>query len=193
MTTSIKTDLITLLEEDHRLIEGHIKQMFEAAPERREELYFLLTQRVIAHEAAEEHVVYPMLRSLPGGELIAEKRIAEQAEAERQILEIERLHATSQDFARDVHRVLDAILRHSKAEEQTAFALLRSELSHDELTYLGDKYLHAKHTGPTHPHPYLGHSTMRVHVFAPLAARFDRIRDRLRHPERKVHRPGVRR
>lgn len=191
MTTTTKTDAITLLMEDHRIISRHIDQLNHAPQERREELFFMLTQRIMAHEAAEEFVIYPALRDLPGGNAVADRRVAEQAAGEKALLAIDRLHPTSVDFARDVREVTEQLKQHASNEEVTAFPILRDNLTHDQLVDLGDRYTKAKATAPTHPHPHVPHTELSNKLLGPMVAKFDRVRDRLRHPERKATRPGV--
>lgn len=191
MTTATNTDVVTLLTEDHRIITRHIQQLEDAPHERREEFFFMLTQRIMAHEAAEELVIYPVLRGLPGGSDIADMRIAEQAEGEKALLGIDRLHPTSTDFMHHLHEVLEKVKEHAANEERTVLPLLEKELSTEALIDLGDRYIKAKATAPTHPHPHVPHTELSNKVLGPVVAKFDRIRDRLRHPERKAVRPGA--
>ena len=191
MASTVKTDLISLLLEDHRVLTRHMEQVLNAPMERREELFFTLVQRVMAHEAAEELVVYPAVRKLAGGEAVADERIAEQAQGEAQLLGIERLHPTSNDFASEFAHVLTEVKRHAHNEEITAFSMLEHSLSASELEDLGERYEKAKAGAPTHPHPHVPHTAVSNRLLGPLVAKFDRLRDRLRHPERQATRPGV--
>ena len=96
-TASPIDDVVELLEEDHRLVEHRFAELDKAGATTRSELFWKLTNDLVRHEVAEEVVVYPVIRELPGGEEVASSRIAEQSEAEEQLAKMEKLDAESPD------------------------------------------------------------------------------------------------
>lgn len=101
-TVSPVDDVVRLLEEDHRLVEQRFAEVSTAGASTRGELFWKLTNDLVRHEVAEEVVVYPALRKLPGGDQIADARIAEQSEAEEQLAKMEKMDAESPEFVRDL-------------------------------------------------------------------------------------------
>lgn len=178
MTTAVPTDdLIRLLEEDHRLVEVRLSELDTAGGASRGELFWKLTNDLVRHEVAEEIVLYPALRRVPGGDQVADARIAEQSEAEELLAKMEKLDAESEEFVRDLAALKAAVLEHAKAEEETAFAMVLGSLGPDDRVELGKRYAKAKEAAPTHPHPHAPDSPPGNVMLGPVAALVDRVRD----------------
>lgn len=174
-------DLVSLLLEDHgeakRLLQG-----FDRVPqEERPEAFRHLLKVLVAHEAAEELVVYPALRACAaGGSAIARDRLAEQEQAERLLADMERTGVGDPAFEPSFRRLRQAVLEHADGEEHTVFWVLSSNLPGRELQRLGERYVRAKQHAPTHPHP-LGPQTPPANkVAGRLAGMLDRARDTAR-------------
>lgn len=176
-TVPPQDDVVRLLEEDHRLVEARFAALASAGAATRGELFWKLTNDLVRHEVAEETVVYPALRKLPGGDQIADARIAEQSEAEEQLAKMEKMDAESPEFVRELAGLKAAVLEHARAEEETAFALLLGAVAPDERTALGQRYVKAKDAAPTHPHPHAPDTPPGNVVLGPVAALVDRVRD----------------
>lgn len=178
MTTApTRHDVVDLLREDHQLVEERLKEFDAVGASTRGELFWKLTNDLVRHEVAEEVVVYPQLRQLPGGETVADARIGEQAEAERQLAKMERMDAESPEFVVELATLKVAVLSHAKTEEDTAFPMLRTGVPPDVLITLGQRYVHAKEAAPTHPHPHVPDRPPGNVVVGPVAALVDRVRD----------------
>lgn len=176
-TTSPVDDILDLLEEDHHLVENRLQELSEAGPSTRGELFWKLTNDLVRHEVAEEVVLYPALRRLPGGDAVAESRVAEQSEAEEQLAKMEKLDAETPEFLTEFATLKASVLEHAKAEEDTAFMMLRGAVTADQRAELGQRYLKAKAAAPTHPHPHAPDSPPGNVVLGPVAALVDRVRD----------------
>jgi hemerythrin superfamily protein len=178
MTTAMPTDdLVRLLEEDHRLVETRLSEFDTAGPATRGELFWKLTNDLVRHEVAEEVVLYPALRKVPGGDQIADARIAEQSEAEELLAKMEKMDAESPEFVRELAKLKAAVLEHAKAEEESAFAMVLGNVAPDQRIELGRRYAKAKEAAPTHPHPHAPDSPPGNVVLGPVAAFVDRVRD----------------
>lgn len=175
------TELVALLLADHqevkRLLEG-----FDAVPaDRREEAFCQIVHTLVAHEIAEEEVVYPALRKAAAdGEAIADQRIAEQSEAEELLAQMEKTSLESPEFVSQFATLRQSVLEHAEAEEQTAFPALTTSVSPDDLRQLGSRYEKAKKTAPTHPHPHAPDTPPGNLLLGPVAALVDRTRDAIR-------------
>ncbi len=170
-------DLLDLLEADHRQVELLLGEFDSVSPTRRKELFCQLTHELVRHEVAEELVVYPALRDLPGGDRIADTRISEQAEAEERLAKMEKMDAESDGFARQVITLRSAVVTHAKAEETSAFTMLRDAVPAEQRVELGARYTKAKEAAPTHPHPHSPDTPPGNVVLGPVAALIDKMRD----------------
>ena len=76
-------DILTLLDADHRTIEGLFIKFESSDPSDRESLFCELVHTLVAHEVAEEAVVYPAIQAdAPESEFLIERLINEQKEVE---------------------------------------------------------------------------------------------------------------
>lgn len=176
-TISPVDDVVLLLEEDHQMVERKFAELSEAGPSTRGELFWKLTNDLVRHEVAEEIVVFPALRRLPGGDQVADARIAEQSEAEELLAKMEKMDAETPEFVGELATLKSAVLAHAKAEEETAFMMLRGVLDTDQRVELGKRYVKAKDAAPTHPHPNAPDTPPGNVVLGPVAAFVDRVRD----------------
>ncbi len=139
-----------------------------------------MVTELVRHEVAEEHVIYPVVRRAPGGEEEAKTRIAEQAEAEKLLAEMEKLDASSVEFATAFTSLRRSVLEHASAEEATTFPLLREMEDAESRSALGGRYELAKSKAPTHPHPHAPDTPPGNVILGPVAALFDKARDAVR-------------
>src|SRR5215470_5346672 len=81
---------------------------------------------LVRHSVAEEEYLYPTARrALPDGNQVADDEIAEHAEAERLMKELEDPDATGTDFARVLSQLMSAVRHHIEEEENDLFPRLR--------------------------------------------------------------------
>src|ERR1700730_4564574 len=91
--------LIELLLLDHQKVKMMLGDFDGVAPTWRADAFCEVTHALIGHEVAEEEVLYPAVQKyVEGGDDLAEQRIAEQADAERQLADMEKLDPTSDEF-----------------------------------------------------------------------------------------------
>ena len=179
MTIAPADDLVSLLTADHAAVEQRFAEFDSARPESRAELFWKLTDQLIRHEVAEQVIVYPELRKLPGGKAIASARVAEEAEAEQHLARLEKMEPQNSEFLGSLRDLQEAVLAHAQSEEAEAFPLLVTHLETGVLMQLGQKYKGAKLEAPHHPHPHTPNSAMANKVLGPVAALIDRIRDEM--------------
>jgi hemerythrin superfamily protein len=159
-TTLSTTDVVQLLLTDHREAEKLLGRFDGLRPEDRAAYFGEVVIELVRHEVAEEHVVYPIIRrGAPGGEAEANARIAEESQAEQLLVDLEKLDATSEEFAEKFSTLRQAVLAHARSEEATTFPLLAE---------LEDAHPHAPHSPPGNL------------VIDPVAAFFDRARNAVR-------------
>jgi hemerythrin superfamily protein len=175
--TTPAPDIIQLLLDDHRKIAAMIASLDGTAPEEVPERFWSFTNALVRHESAEELVVYPALRKVPGGAAIADDRIHEQAEIEQALRNMEKMDAQSVEFADAFAVVATAVLKHAVAEESDTFRLLHGARSRSERIELGRRYEEAKAVAPTHPHPMAPDTPPGNTILGPIVGLIDRIRD----------------
>ena len=147
--------LIELLLLDHQKAKMMLGDFDGVPPTERAQAFCEVTHALIGHEVAEEEVLYPAVRKhVDGGDDLADERIAEQAEAERQLADLEKLDSQSDQFLVLFGELRDAVLQHALEEEEKVFPRLAHVLDVDDQVRLGEWYKRAKEVAPTHPHPH---------------------------------------
>jgi hemerythrin superfamily protein len=180
MTTMSTTDVIDLLLADHKEAKALMGRFDHTEPSERAAYFYEVVNALVRHEVAEERVVYPITRhAVPGGEQEAKARIAEQSEIEQLLVDLEKLDASSEEFATQFGTLRRAVLDHAGAEEATTFPLLKMEDDESRLA-LGGLYELAKAKAPSHPHPHAPQSPPGDVIFGVVASLFDKARDAVR-------------
>jgi hypothetical protein len=172
------TDLVTRILDDHELIRTRFSLLLDAPASQREPLFRELVALLVQHEAVESIVLHPTVRdNVPGGERIAEDRLAEEQESEERLAELEEMDATSDVFLAAITTLRDEVLEHAEHEERDEFPLLREHVDAAVLEELGQRYEQLKRTAPTHPHPESGQSALSNLFGGPVVGMVDRVRD----------------
>jgi hemerythrin superfamily protein len=175
-------DVLELLKTDHQAVEQLLGRFDELHTGDRDVYFTEVVHTLVGHEVAEELVVYPAIRSNTStGDEVADARLAEQAEAEQLLDDMESEETSSPAFTAKFHRLREAVIRHAKAEESTVFPLLETGVPIEQRRELGERYRKAKDSAPTHPHPSAPDTPPGNKVLGPLAAVFDRARDAIRN------------
>jgi len=171
--------LRALLAELHETVGVVAEITREAAGPFRE-----LVQLLVAHEAAEEVVIYPTLRTeLEEGRLAGE-RMAEEDEAKHLLAKLEKMAGAFFEFPDALTEFETKVLAHAEHEEQTVFPLLEQRLPADERQQLAGDFLYAAARAPSHAHAHSPGSAVGNAVLGPVLATIDRVRD-----ARELHLP----
>ncbi|MDQ1394084.1 MAG: hypothetical protein QOF30_3061 [Acidimicrobiaceae bacterium] len=181
-------DLIELLLEDHAKAKSLLEEIDGSGDgDDLATLFPRLVKDLVAHEVAEEEIVYPALRSwVEGGDALAEARVAEQQEAEEALAALERMEIGSAEFRRSLLQLKGAVLEHASHEEAEVFPALKAGVSPERLNTLGQAYTIAKALAPTHPHPHAPSSFPGNVLVGPAIAIVDRAYDAVRSVLQKV-------
>ena len=178
-TQAHQADLLALLLEDHAEAKRLLQAFDTVADERRHEAFRHIVKVLMAHESAEELVVYPALRDCAaGGAAIARDRMAEQEQAERLLADLERQDLDDPAFAGWFRQLRASVLEHAEMEERTVFWVLSNNLDRRTLERLAERYQATKSRAPTHAHPLAPHSAPADRVTGRLAGLLDRLRDK---------------
>jgi hemerythrin superfamily protein len=175
------TDILDLLLDDHQEFRQLFDELDQTEPAQRQELFRYVVARLASHEAAEEAVVHPTVRDdVPGGQEIAEARLAEEAEAEQLLADMDDLDPTSQEFADALGRLRDEVLTHAEHEEREEFPRLRSHVDAERRREMGEIFRRLRDSGPTRPHPNTPQTPEVRALAGPFVGMFDRARDAAR-------------
>ncbi|MEV0148798.1 MULTISPECIES: hemerythrin domain-containing protein [unclassified Nonomuraea] len=180
---SEQRDVITVLVTDHREVEqlfAELETMIGAIGERPQTLAEQAVIELVRHSVAEEAYLYPAVREhVPGGDELADKELAEHAEAEETMKRLERLEPGDDDFWPVLEELMREIRHHVQEEEGDLFPRLRAACPPEALTELGAKVERAKKLAPTRPHPSAPDKPPADKLLAPGAGLIDRLRDAL--------------
>ncbi|MFI7611602.1 hemerythrin domain-containing protein [Nonomuraea terrae] len=176
-------DVIAVLVTDHREVEEmftQLEQMSGDGGERAKTLAEKVVIELVRHSVAEEAYLYPAAREhIEGGDAIVDEEIAEHAEAEETMKQLERLQPGDAEFWPTMERLMREIRHHIQEEENDLFPRLRQACTQEQLVELAAKVERAKKMAPTRPHPSAPDTPPGNKLLAPGAGLVDRIRDAL--------------
>jgi hemerythrin superfamily protein len=173
-------DVADLVREQHDEVERLLSLVDTRTGDDQREAFEDLVRLLAVHETAEEEVVYPMLRSLTGGDAIADARIDEESKAKEMLAELEKVGVDGEGFESRFTVFRDAVKRHATQEEETVLPLLERTQDQDKLDQMANAMRVAESLAPTHPHPHAPDSAIGNMAVGPFAAVVDRARDALR-------------
>ena len=175
-------NLIDVIMSDHRQLEKVFAELENrtGSSEHRRQLADHVIAELVRHSVAEEMFMYPAARkALPDGDEIADHEIAEHAEAEVDMKELEGVEATDPMFNHLVDKLIHDVRHHIEEEESRLLPRLAESCPADQLRELGAKVLRAKKFAPTRPHPAAPDRPPANLILAPGVGLIDRMRDAL--------------
>ncbi|WCN82031.1 hemerythrin domain-containing protein [Micromonospora sp. LH3U1] len=175
-------DVVDILIADHREVETLFVELEtrRGTPEHRRQLLDVVIAELVRHSVAEEAYVYPIARkALPDGNEIADREIAEHADAERTMKELESIDSSDPRFDELLTHLTSTIRQHVREEENELFPRLRAATAREELIDVADKVTAVKKIGPTRPHPGAPDHPPANRLLAPGIGLVDRLRDAL--------------
>lgn len=145
-------DVIDLLLADHRAIRNLVDQLQTTNdPSQARHAYLELVERFSSHEAAEEQVLFPVLRALgPMGEGEAAARTGEHREVDALLDRMRLLSPISYAFVKRAAVMASDVRAHLDAEETEVFPRLRAVLSHGELVALASRVTAVESRAPAY-------------------------------------------
>jgi hemerythrin superfamily protein len=153
MTDAVTPDPATFLQRQHDEVKQLFAQVEGAVGDDRADLFDSLVRLLAVHETAEEVVVYPAIRTAPGGDAIVEARLHEEDEAKEALAELEGLGTDDPSFGPKIAALRAAVLAHATSEEQTVFPLLREAIPAGHPSKMTAALELAEDMAPSHPHP----------------------------------------
>ncbi|MFC4003739.1 hemerythrin domain-containing protein [Prauserella oleivorans] len=182
MTSAQHKDLVDVIIDDHHAFERVFRELEDrsADPQRRRDLADHVITELVRHSVAEEQFMYPAARRyLENGDELADHEIAEHAEAERTMKDLEGVEPTDPRFDELVGSLIEEVRHHVEDEENDLLPKLRQACGQRELRDLGEQVLRAKETAPTRPHPMAPDTPPANRILDAGAGLIDRMRDKL--------------
>lgn len=182
-------DAIDMLKHDHRMVEQLFRDYQAAAsPDQRRGVVDIMIRELSKHAAVEEEMFYPLAsRVLPDGESRVRRHLDQHKHLKRDLAALDGLHVQAADgTATDeaLQRLQHDIARHVEQDERDLMPKVRAAVDEQALTELGSALDQAKHVAPTRPHPDAPDEPPALTLAAPIAAIYDRLRDRIAHRPR---------
>ncbi|GAA2905302.1 hemerythrin domain-containing protein [Streptomyces mexicanus] len=174
-------DAIELLKHDHRMVEQLFRDYHAAANETQRRAVVELTIRELSkHAALEEMMFYPMARKvLPDGGPRIDEHLVEHMAVKKLLHALDRLPSGDTREADLMHQLRREVEEHVREEEGELMPEVRDHASQEQLDRLGRLLKQAKQGAPTRPHPHAPDRPPGLTVLGPVAAAYDRVRDRL--------------
>jgi hemerythrin superfamily protein len=174
-------DAVELLEHDHRMVEQLFRD-YQAArsDDQRRGIVEILIRELSKHAALEELIVYPLgKRVLDNGEREVQHHLSEHMAVKRLLAKLDKLSTGAPETADLLAELEMNVHEHVQDEETVFLPQLRSVVDQQALDELGQELDKGKQTAPTRPHPHAPDQPPALAMAAPVAAIYDRLRDRL--------------
>jgi hemerythrin superfamily protein len=172
-------DVVDLLLAQHARIEELFLLVTGLTGEAKKDAFDDLVRLLAVHETAEEEVIHPLARTLPGGDGMIDDRLAEERQAKEMLQSLIEGGVDADGFDTTIVMLRDAVLQHARYEERYEFTRLRQHLPADRLRGLAGAVRAAEAFAPTRPHPGAESAAANLAV-GPALAVVDRIRDAVR-------------
>jgi hypothetical protein len=183
MTT---TNLTSVIADAHRELEGllHEAESSTASPEYRRQLADHLITELVTHAVAEEQYLYPAVRQyMTDGEQIAEARLAERAEAEKVMTDLQNISPANARFELLLSTVIADARQHIDDDLPSRLDLACPA---DKQRELGEKFRETKLNAPGRPHPAAEERKPGKLILDPGVALVEKVRAALA-PTGKTH------
>jgi hemerythrin superfamily protein len=133
-------DALTLLENDHRTVEGLLDELeptTERALKTRQELFDRLKTELSVHEIIEEEIFYPTLKQHPKAKDIVLEGYEEHGVVDTLMGELSNLSVEDETWGPKVRVMIENIRHHIEEEEGEMFEKARQVFDRQELDQLG--------------------------------------------------------
>ena len=176
-------DAITLLRDDHKVVEQLFKR-FEKAGDRayveKRQIVDSIIEQLAIHASIEEQVFYPVARAtVPSTEDITLESLEEHHIVKWLLSELDGMDPQHERFEAKVTVLMENVRHHVKEEQEEFFPKVRDALSRSALADLGDALAEAKKSAPTHPHPRSPDTPPGNSVVGTIAGVIDRVGDNI--------------
>jgi hemerythrin superfamily protein len=171
---------IELLKHDHRMVEQLFRDYRAAASDgQRTGVGEILVRELSKHAAVEETLFYPFAARVLEDRVIVDRELAGHMTLKQLLVDLS--GAASGDSGQDelMRRVESAVAEHVRDEEGELMPRLDAAADEQALAELGQEIDDSKRHAPTRAHPHAPDQPPALTLAAPVAAIYDRLRDRI--------------
>lgn len=179
-------DLWRVMQADHDLVWELLNQLTggsgspAGSPDEHRRLARQLVALESSHEAAEELVIWPAVRRVcPDGDDLVLHAVEQERQAKRTLNELAAIKPGDKEFEECVATVASHARQHISYEQNQIWPRLADHLGAEEADRLTRTWADARRRGPTRPHPHTPPVPGVLATMGFLAARADRLRDRM--------------
>jgi hypothetical protein len=174
-------DALEVLTHDHRMVEQLFRDYHAAASDKqRRAVVELLVRELSKHAALEESMIYPLAkRVLDDGAQEIDEHLSEHMAIKKTLLALDRLPEGDERTDDLVARLRRDVEEHVREVEGEFMPRIRAAVPQEDLAELGQLLEKAKRSAPTRPHPHAPDHPPALTLAGPVAAAYDRLRDRL--------------
>jgi len=174
-------DAIELLCHDHRMVEQLFRDYQAVGSDtQRRGVVEIIVRELSKHAALEELMVYPLARKvLPNGDKEIDEHLSEHADVKKTLAALDALAEGDEQTGELMGELQKEIEHHVQEEEGELMPKLRDAVDQEALDELGQALDQAKKVAPTRPHPQAPDTAPGLTLAGPVAAIYDRLRDRL--------------
>ncbi len=153
-------------------------------------LFQELVELMVRHEAAEELIVHPRLKTELQEGRLAEECLAEEHEIKQLLAKLEKMAPAFFAFPDAVAQFEDKVIAHAEHEERAIFPILEERLQPAERQELHNNFVYAAARAGSHAHAHSPESAFGNAIFGPVLATIDRLRDATHHEPGGNDQPG---
>ena len=183
-------DAVTLLRNDHKIVEGLFKKFEKAGPnahKTKQDLVEKIVEELSIHAAIEEQVLYPAARqAVPDENDLVLESLEEHHIVKWVLSELDGMDPHDERFQAKVTVLIENVRHHVKEEEGELFPELRRAMKRKELEELAQALEQAKKMAPTHPHPRAPDTPPGNVIAGVASAAVDRAEDTGKRTVRRV-------
>ncbi|SRR5579883_1202753 len=144
MAKTKATDILSLIEAEHRQVEQLFAEIEKAKKGKLHEHFNQIYKALNLHARAEELVFYPAMREYDETEEYVEEAEQEHEEVSVLLEEIKALQPTDSQFQEKLSELKEAVQHHVEEEESEIFSAVRECMDEQQLTELGQEFQKAK-------------------------------------------------
>jgi hemerythrin superfamily protein len=172
-------DVLVLLTRQHQEIIALFDAVRTSSGAARRGVFRDLVRLLSVHEAAEEQIMHPAVRTVPGGGAIADARLAEERRCRELLATLDRIGPDAEGFEVLIEQLQEDVSAHSAYEERYEFTKLRAAYGEDRRWAMGTAVQAFQLIAPTRPHRVVSGPVAGL-LLGPPVGMIDRARDLLR-------------
>jgi hypothetical protein len=169
-----------LLKHDHRMVEQLLRDYRAAASDgQRRGVAEILVRELSKHAAVEETLFYPFAQRVLADRVVVDRELAGHLTLKQLLVTLDKTEPGDPEQDELMRQVEAAVAEHVREEEGELMPALDAAADEQALAELGREINDGKRHAPTRTHPHAPDRPPVLTLAAPVAAIYDRLRDRI--------------